>query len=513
VKLFDLIKKKLSENLFILVITGTLAGFEIINKFTAFIKDILISQVDRSIIATVIFYLTFSICRHVESEKNNDFDESNFYPKNQIRIAKFLKFTAFFLLLIPIFSLFNYCKESLEIKRNKIVQTESCTQTLKKTAVLIANFTKDFDEDSFSSSLFGKLNSDLQHSDSINLRQLKRYIVENNENYLDTIKNAFQENCAKSGLIIYGNRTSKNENQLNCRIYSLNYLKFVATGFLKTKDSTIIYIQNPQQINFTVDNQANVISEFIHGLLYYHACDYKAANKSMSKALTLNDNPENKQFISMCHLFIANASVFQNKYSVAIESYKKGISIDSTNAYLHYNLATILNKNKDINQAFEEFEIAHNLYKELKNPLQQIISNKPDPDLKMMMEKKYLSDNKISIKRSVIKPMIQIPKEHWYIIAQNQKYGIISSDGDTIARCMFDIIDYRYLKKTHCFVGQAGKKYGAFMLRYDDKNRAYWHVLHTEYSIFTIEDALDNCLNKHLNLNSSKTGDNLIVNE
>ncbi|GGB26493.1 hypothetical protein GCM10011500_48470 [Mucilaginibacter rubeus] len=452
-------------------------------------------EISISIFILIVVYYFYTTFKEVCVKKEQGFLNTDIYTPLEIKTARIGKYLILLLLLIPAFLIKN---RVYEYQTRKISIDQICRENLKKTGLLITNFAQPKEDDGFSSTLYGKLNSDLQNIDTIQLKLLGKYILEANPNYLDTIKTTFQENCSNSGLIVYGNRKDK---QFNCRIYSLNFLKFTSKGFNRTKDSTIIYIQNPNIINFTVEEEANVISEFIHGLLFYHAGAYDSANKAMYGALKLNTNPKNKQFISICHLFIGNSFVCQGQISGALNSYKNGISIDASNPYLHYNLAAIYNSSKNYAEAFKEYEIAAKLNRKLKNPLQKIISQDTLP-IQTAIKKIVIKDqlkNRDTIRQLYTAETItrDVSDQHWFIISKNQKYGIINNKGDTISRCKFDEIDYMYFKNAHCFIGQVGKKYGAFMLRSAHPKGERWHELPVEYSIFTIQAALEYCLDHH----------------
>jgi tetratricopeptide (TPR) repeat protein len=498
-KLFKLFIRKISSNNFFSILAAILAAtsliFVVFDKLTNILINPLYGEICIVVFTSFILYYSFITFKDVCSKKEQGFHNSDYYSKSEIKAAKVGKYLIFLLLLIPFYFIQKHIV-SYQIHKKSLEQI--CSENLKKTSLLITNFAQPKEDDGFSSTLYGKLNSDLQNVDTIHLKLLGKYILEASPNYIDTIKDTFQENCSNSGLIVYGNRKDM---QFNCRIYSLNFLKFTSKGFNRTKDSTIIYIQNPNIINFTVEEEANVISEFIHGLLFYHAGAYDLSNKAMNGALKLNTNPKNKQFISICHLFIGNGFVCQGQTSAALDSYKNGISADPSNPYLHYNLAAIYNSSKNITEAFKEYQIASNLNHKLKNPLQKIISQ--DTLAAKFRIKKIIMQGQLR-KHDTIKVLYKaenLDKEagdqHWFIISKNQKYGIINNKGDTISKCKFDEIDYMYFKKAHCFIGQIGKKYGAFMLRAHHSVGEKWHELPVEYSIFTIQEALEYCLDHH----------------
>ena len=490
-KLIDLIKFKLLKNRAYPITALALVVLERIDNIIALINKFFFTHITISILV-ILFILFFSnVFKDVESNQS-------LYSKRLIKFVKIGKYLLYLLLLIPGFYLYTYVKS---IKS----QEQLCNENKKKTGLLIANFTEvQGVKDGFTSNLFGKLNADLQNNSSINLRQLPKFITENDVNYLDTIKNTFSENCSNSGLIVFGN--SNYEKSFNCRIYSYNYLNFATKGFSKTKDSTIIYIQNPDiiktphQINFTIDDEASVVSDFILGLLFNHEGNYNASTKSITKALKGNTNPANNQFLAFCHLFIGNNSFKQKNISNAITEYKAGILSDSVNDNLHYNLAVAYRQNGKIMEADSEYKVAQDLNKTLKNPLHEIrtLANNNMP---MILKSKRIekSKRKIDLKVDTGKkiPILVDWEEHCFTIKINNKYGVINNMGDTIVSCQYDDIESYPRKNADCYILKLNNKYGAIIHVHSVEGYYTKQLIPIEYSIRTIYGAVDNCVDNH----------------
>ena len=134
--------------------------------------------------------------------------------------------------------------------------------------------------------------------------------------------------------------------------------------------SNIIYVQNPSLINFSIDYQAEIIAEFILGLLYYNSNNTEISKQKFIHSLSLSPAEENTKFKSYCHLFIGNNYFNELSYDDAIKEYQSGIYFDSLNSYLHFNLGIALLRKQDSIFAYKEFMTASTLNKNLNNPIQ-----------------------------------------------------------------------------------------------------------------------------------------------
>lgn len=420
------------------------------------------------------------------------------YPNYVVKSFKILKFTIFFLLIFPVLFSCNYL-------RNWKSGQQLCEENLKKTGLLIGNFTEVLGQtDGFTTNLYGKLNSRLQNNDTINLKQLSRFISDNDANYLDTIKTTFADNCSRSGLIVFGQ--SNYEKYFNCRIYSYQFLNFGAKGSSKTKDKNIIYIQNPDIIktpnfiNFTIDNEASIVADFILGLLYNHAGNYKMSTALISQSMGKNNNPANTQFLTYCQLFIGNNSFKQKDFSQAIKEYKKGLMLDSTSDYIHYNLAVAYRQAGQNESANKEYEIANSLNKNFTNPLTPINTVATD-NVKIEPKTRHNHDSKFTVKTdTTFKEAIMVPKdweEHCFTILENKKYGVINNMGDTIVNCAYDYIESHPYKRADCYILKLNGKYGAVVHLHSPDGYYTKQLIPVEFSYRMIFGVVENCVDHH----------------
>jgi tetratricopeptide (TPR) repeat protein len=474
----------LSKNLFFPILTGLTLVATAINELLSLIKVSSTFQINISIVVITFFFGLRTFFKQVEIKKEPKFGVNiNVFSDKAIRVARLGKYLVYVLLLIPIYF-------AAVFWVGRINASQECTIKGNKLALFIANFSEEKNyDDGFTSALYGRLNSELQKTDTINLLQLDKYISESSENYLDTIKTAFASNCAKSGLFVFGNR--KDNKQFNCRIYSFNFLNFNKQRFT-IADNTIIYIQHPEILDFTIENEASIVSDFIFGLLHYRSGNYILSSASITAALNENKNKRNAQFISICHLFIGANYSKLGKIAKAVDEYKAGLLLDSTNEYLHYNVATLYDSIGNRKEAFKHYEIAQQLNAKLKNPLHEL-----DRKYSRRVGFTNSTDSSYSFKSDIKFDSIQQATTDWiekyYHLYTNDKEGVMNSDGDTIVTCSYDEIQKGQYKSVDYFVVKSGKKYGAIIHKHH-KDGYNLHQLKMEYSLSTVFKAVEDCI-------------------
>jgi tetratricopeptide (TPR) repeat protein len=446
-----------------------------INNLTSIVKVAFHSDINFSALFLIIFFVVRFYLNNLQKRRSHKY----------LRIFKNL---TWLILLIPIYFTIKFL---VGLKNKEL----GCDIKSKKTGVFITRFAPISVDDAFASTLYGKLNSRFQDNQAVNVRRLNKVILETDENYLDTIKATFSKNCCKSGLFIFGDR--KDNNSFNCRVYSYKFLNFNAQS-VQASDKLIIYIQNPDQLNFTIESEAQIISDFTFGLLYYGKGDYTISNKSLIAALSQNKNQKNFQFISYCHMYIGENYGKAGETSKAIEEYKNGIVADSTNEYLHYNLGTMYTKAGKFSDAYKEFDIAEKLDSRLKNPLIDFkLAPKKGNQNAIVIDTKPIDSSRNNINYSKNASLAPLWSERCYVISNKEKFGVINSEGDTLAKCVYDEINEYSNKGVECFVLIVDKRYGAVIHKHFNDGYIL-HELPLEYSDHSIYSAIDFCINNHL---------------
>ncbi|GAA3973854.1 hypothetical protein GCM10022210_25070 [Mucilaginibacter dorajii] len=357
---------------------------------------------------------------------------------------------------------------------------ELCSENRKKTNILIANFIKktDGDDDDFSTLLYGKLDSYTQNDDSINLKRIDKYISVNGKEYRDSVGKVFQENCSNTGLLIFGKR--KDSNFFLCRIYSQNFFN-QKTRYFYRENKNIIYIENPDILDFSIKSEVKIISTFIMGLLRYHNNDFESSNKLIDSALRLNKNKDDQQFVTICHLFKGDNFIRSNQPLKAVAEYQCGLLSDPNNLYLHHNLGVIylkLGKEKD---AKVEFETAKRINKGAKD---SIISIYPI----YLSKKRPIKKDSFFIRRdsgTIIGDILpkrkgqlkDWAKEECNVFYDNGNYGVMNNNGDTIVRGRYKSIEKFIYKNVDCFITFSGYKYGIVFHRHLDDGFSTFEII------------------------------------
>lgn len=432
----------------------------LIGLSTLFSK-ILESKYNIAIILLAFFFIIRTTVKQI-IKKPIDSDTAKTRTKT-LRILKFVKYGSYLFLVFPIFLVVSFFIP----KKGK-----DCSQNKTKFGLLITNFSKSDDDDDFSYKVFSLLDAELQNNDSIIPKRLTKYVNTATTNYKDTILNLFQDDCFNHGILAFGKRSLESK-LFDCNIY-INNLTRLNYNLSQVK-SNIIYIQNPNLINFSLDYQAETIAEFILGLLYYNSNSSEISKQKFIHSLNLSQKEGNTKFKSYCHLFIGNNAFDESQYEVAVNEYKNGIIQDSLSSYLHYNLGLALLKLKDSISANKEFKIASILNKNMPNPIrlnsvldavtnskQKIIENKESVD--------SIIPPKSSIKNPTTVQKIQtklIWKNGVAIVSNiSNKFGVINLKGDTVIRCIYESIqDFPYKDKYYFFIVQSNSKFGALSVK------------------------------------------------
>ncbi|KAA2242530.1 WG repeat-containing protein [Chitinophaga agrisoli] len=363
------------------------------------------------------------------------------YSPQKIKWAKVLRFFSGILLVFPLFLLIKII----------IVKSTSHRVDEKNIGLLIARFTNEEDDD-FSYKLFSVLDAELQDGDTINTMRVNKFINIGGVGYLDTIKNVFDDNLYKKGLLIFGKRSTTSP-VFDCNIY-LN-------GILNNKK--IIHLQNPDVIKFSIDYQSQVVAEFILGLLYYNSNEFDVSKGKFQQVLEINQNENNRKLIGYSRLFIGHNLLCKKQFAEAGKEYKLGIKVDSMNGYLHYNLANVMLATGAMDDAYREYTIANKLNNKLLNPMEERYSNLRQPAKKVKLAYGTLNGDTSNIHQEKVMP-INVPAKDFTVIVIGNKYGVVNLKGDTVIKCDYDYVEpkvYTFNGKKF-FIVKSGSKYGAF---------------------------------------------------
>ena len=452
-KLSELLKDELGKyNNFLQVAVGVLTTLAGISGLAI---NIMQSKLSIALVCIGFFFIVRRICCKVET--NNKVIPGIATEGNSIRLRKIASYIGFISFSFWIFPL--YCIVSFIAPKKK-----SCTLD-QGIGLLIANFSNKKD-DEFSYKLFDKLASDLPNPDSINLVRVDSFLEIKNLRYTDTLNKMLEDACSHKGLIVYGRRSEESK-LFDCNIYIHNLNK-IKLNDPQVYGKAVIYIQNPDLINFSIESQSATISDFILGLLYFNSKNNASSNEKFTHALQLNGNTDNKKFAAYCQLYIGNNYLLAKDFENASQAYKKGIACDSTNPYLHYNLATALLAKSSSKDAQPEYAKAKSLDQKLDIPIFDSIFVRPPPGTEKSFVAHIIQKDTISSKRKPPDEKDKIPdttmqKSDYRIVCKNGKFGLASSKNDTLVKCEYDSIYQREFdyKERSFFIAEKSLKFGA----------------------------------------------------
>ena len=345
-----------------------------------------------------------------------------------------------------------------------VIEKHSCKLS-NNLGVIITNF-ENLGDDDFSYKLYTFLQDRLQEIDTISVVRTGHFIDVGKAHYIDSIKYVYEYSCLNKGILVFGKR---NMQLFDCSIY-LNSLANLSRTTDVARSNDIIFLQNPDILNFSIDNQSKIVGEFILGLIYYNQSEYSNSEVTFKRSLSLVSSERNK-FKSYCYLFIGNSHHMKSDFSKAIEEYNKGIELDSMNAYLHFNVAASLLRKGDSIDASKEFVKAEMLNKRLLNPIKDygrdIATNLPS--LTKAENIPVVKNSTKAVKDTPVKrnnSPVGIPSG-FSIIFNGTKQGIVNEKGDTLARCIYDAVDpniFMY-KGIKFFIVRNERGYGAINVK------------------------------------------------
>jgi hypothetical protein len=226
--------------------------------------------------------------------------------------------------------------------------------------VLVSSFGSD--EEGFSMRLFNQVTDEISLTkiDTIMTRHQPNHFKPFSRRTFDSLSSHLNKSCIYDGIWVFGNRYTTSAN-FDCHIYQCNIPDSV--------NKNLIYIQNPDLINFSIDSQADFISNFIMGLILGRTdTENSRSREYFRKAMELNKNKKNEKSLAYCHFFIGNSYLKEQNFSLAEKEFGLGIKKDSLNADLRYNLAYSLHALGDTSKALLAFEQASKLKPDLEMP-------------------------------------------------------------------------------------------------------------------------------------------------
>ena len=163
--------------------------------------------------------------------------------------------------------------------------------------------------------------------------------------------------CLKSGVLISGKRCSEDE-LFYCKIRIRNLYNKIGNDSISNK---LITFRNPNLHEFSIDYQAEVLVDFVLGILSFSQKDFKKSENLFHRCILNNKNEANVKFLSDCYVFLGDIYSIEQNDKKAINSYLKS-----------YNL----NKSDEVLEAIVNAYISQKNYKQAKKYYNKIQNRK-----------------------------------------------------------------------------------------------------------------------------------------
>ncbi|MFY0674034.1 MAG: tetratricopeptide repeat protein [Bacteroidia bacterium] len=246
------------------------------------------------------------------------------------------------------FSAISFVVLAVLVALNMFTEKEvPCTFKENQIGIALSSFGKADDNFSFLVHEFLK-EEDLEDS----VYTIKRV----DRNYIDVIdgKSIRQEMdslCMNSGLLVSG-KIDVNDGLFYAKVRFHNFSR--RQDSLKI-DNDVFPIRNPDISNFSIDNQAQVMADFIAALLSYEQGKTEKSLILFEKCIQKNSNPKNDDFLSACHTFSGNLQIDSDPESSLVH-YTKAFDLGSRNKPALENAILTLVKTKKYQTAAQLFE-------------------------------------------------------------------------------------------------------------------------------------------------------------
>jgi len=323
-------------------------GFSVI----AFVQKYIAWEWLAAIGCLVLFILSRFILREASKPNLNEQAENKTTSGVRYRLLGY----GTFLLLIPIPIFIYYLERNDDI----------CQGTVHTPLVVITNFSPGQDDD-FSYAVISAIGAKTDVLDSIELLSLDTFI--NQQLLLDktALNSLMLASCHDKGLVVYGKR-SVNGKYFECTIYVSSELQKQFAN-ISSRNSNLIRVKNPDEINFSIEKQSEVVAQVVLSLLDYYRGKFRQSTRRFGELTEIVKNSGQQDLIYLSSVLWANSIAFDQGLDAGINAYKSIVRDSIQNPLISYNYAQLCLANNDSATAYAFFEQANMLDFHYTNPL------------------------------------------------------------------------------------------------------------------------------------------------
>ncbi len=184
---------------------------------------------------------------------------------------------------------------------------------------------------------------------------------------LDNLEKLVNSQCHNRGLLVFGKRSVESE-LFDCTVYISKNLQ---TTFIEQNLSNqkFVRLRNPADIQFSIDKQTEIVSQFLLLLLDYYKGNFDESIVRVEHLRKLPVWSQSSELKAFCQIYEANSYLGKNEIDKARTVYSEALRDTLDNALIHHNYAQLELVLGDSSFAFQHFEIARSLNPGFENPI------------------------------------------------------------------------------------------------------------------------------------------------
>ncbi|MCB0853549.1 MAG: SUMF1/EgtB/PvdO family nonheme iron enzyme, partial [Bacteroidetes bacterium] len=178
----------------------------------------------------------------------------------------------------------------------------------------------------------------------------------------DTFAQIVKQNCVDKGIILYGTLDELGEERLFNGFIKLEGLKDISIAAEKVSVDQVVLtnegnLKVPDEINFSISEQARLVSDFITGLLKYYMGDTTAIIY-FQKAIQAISSGSEEKLKDVANIYLGNTYLAAGKADKALETYRQVSETSPVKAEVIWNQSVALfqlEQFKEAAQGFSEY--------------------------------------------------------------------------------------------------------------------------------------------------------------
>lgn len=146
----------------------------------------------------------------------------------------------------------------------------------------------------------------------------------------------------KTGLLISGKRFEEDK-LFYCKIKIRNLYTQINKDSIANQ---LVSFRNPNLHEFSIDNQAQILVDFIVAILSFSQKDFEKSEKLFNSCILNNKNKENTKFLADCHIFLGDIYSIKEEKVQALNSYLESYRLNKSDEVLKSIISIFITQKK-----------------------------------------------------------------------------------------------------------------------------------------------------------------------